>query len=39
MYMYTVSNQKGYKEQALKHIEKFLEEMEECKEEFRRRLN
>jgi len=39
MYMYAASGQKGYKEQALRHIEKFLEEMEECKEEFRRRLH
>ena len=39
MYMYAADGHEGYKEQALRHIEKFLEEMEECKEEFRRRLH
>jgi hypothetical protein len=39
MYLYASSGQKEFKHQTLKHIEKFLEELEEYKEEFRRRLN
>ena len=39
MYLYASSGQKEFKHQTLKHIEKFLEEMEEYKEEFRRRLH
>jgi hypothetical protein len=39
MYLYASSGQKEFKNQTLKHIEKFLEELEEYKEEFRRRLN
>ncbi len=39
MYLYAASGQKTYREQAIRHIEKFLEEMEEYKEEFRRRLH
>ncbi len=39
VYMYAATGQREFKELALKHIEKFLEEMEECKEEFRRRLH
>jgi hypothetical protein len=39
MYLYASSGQKEWKHQTLKHIEKFLEELEEYKEEFRRRLH
>jgi hypothetical protein len=39
MYIYASSGQKGLKQLTVKHIEKFLEEMQECKEEFRRRLH
>jgi hypothetical protein len=39
MYLYASSGQKEFKNQTLKHIEKFLEELEEYKAEFRRRLN
>jgi hypothetical protein len=39
MYLYASSGQKEFKHQILKHIEKFLEELEEYKEEFRRRLH
>jgi hypothetical protein len=39
MYLYASSGQKEFRNQTLKHIEKFLEELEEYKAEFRRRLN
>jgi hypothetical protein len=39
MYLYASSGQKEFKHQTLRHIDKFLEELEEYKEEFRRRLN
>lgn len=39
IYLYAASDQNGYREQALRLIDNFLKEMEECKEEFRRRLH
>ena len=39
MYVYASSGQKELKQQTLKHIEKFLEELEEYKDEFRQRLH
>ena len=39
MYLYASSGQKEFKNQIIKHIEKFLEELEDYKEEFRRRLH
>ena len=39
MYLYASSGHKEFKSQILKHIEKFLEELEDYKEEFRRRLH
>jgi hypothetical protein len=39
MYLYASSGQKEFKDQTLKHLEKLLEELEEYKDEFRRRLN
>jgi hypothetical protein len=39
MYLYASSGHKEWKHQILKYIEKFLEELEEYKEEFRRRLH
>jgi hypothetical protein len=39
MYLYASSGQKEFKNQTIKNIEKFLEELEEYKAEFRRRLN
>ena len=39
MYLYASSGQKELKEQTIKHIEQFLEDLEEYKNEFRRRLH
>jgi len=39
MYLYASSGQKEWKQQTVKHIERFLEELEEYKDEFRRRLH
>ena len=39
MYLYASSGHQEFKNQTIRHIEKFLEELEEYKEEFRRRLN
>lgn len=39
LYLYTTSGQKEVKQQTLTYIEKFIEDLEEYKEEFRRRLH
>jgi hypothetical protein len=39
MYLYASSGHQEFKNQTIRHIDKFLEELEEYKEEFRRRLN
>jgi hypothetical protein len=39
MYLYASSGHKELKNQTLKHLEKFLEELEEYKAEYQRRLN
>ena len=39
MYLYASSGHREFKNQTIRHIDKFLEELEEYKEEFRRRLN
>lgn len=39
MYLYATGGQKELKNHTLKHIERFLEELEEYKDEFRRRLH
>jgi hypothetical protein len=39
MYLYASSGHKDLKERTVKHLERFLEELEEYKEEFRSRLH
>jgi hypothetical protein len=39
MYLYASSGHQDLKHQTIKHMERFLEELEEYKEEFRSRLN
>jgi len=39
MYLYASSGHREFKNQTIRHIDRFLEELEEYKEEFRRRLN
>ena len=39
LYLYASSGHKEWKEQSIKHIEQFLEDLEEYKDEFRRRLH
>ena len=39
LYLYASSGQKEWKQQTEKHIERFLDELAEYKDEFKRRLN
>jgi hypothetical protein len=39
MYLYASSGNRDLKQQTVKHLERFLEELEEYKEEYRSRLN
>lgn len=39
MYLYATSGHEEIKEQTIRHINRFLQELQEYKEEFRRRLN
>jgi hypothetical protein len=39
LYLYASSGHKEWKEQTIRHIDRFLEDLEEYKDEFRRRLH